>query len=54
MDLCSLVPGLRGINGGPLSNAKIVEELTALMIGINIRYKLPEGVGIRFTGLPDA
>ncbi len=52
--LCALVPGLRGINGGPLSNAKIVEEMTALMIGINIRYKLPEGVGIRFTGLPEA
>ncbi len=53
-ELCGLVPGLRGINGGPLSNAKIVEEMTALMIGINIRYKLPEGVGIRFTGLPEA
>ena len=54
MELCALIPGLRGIDGGPLSNAKIVEELTALMIGINIRYKLPEGVGIRFTGLPEA
>ncbi len=53
MGLCKLVPGLRGIDGGPLSNAKIVEEITALMIGINIRYKLPEGVGIRFTGLPE-
>ncbi len=52
--LCSLVPGLRGLNGGVLSNAKIVEEMTALMIGINIRYKLPEGVGVRFTGLPEA
>jgi hypothetical protein len=36
-----------------LSNAKIVEEMTALMIGINIRHKLPEGVGVRFTGLPE-
>lgn len=53
MGLCGLIPGLRGINGGVLSNAKIVEEMTALMIGINIRYKLPEGVGVRFTGLPD-
>lgn len=52
--LCSLIPGLRGINGGLLSNAKIVEEMTALMIGINIRHKLPEGVGIRFTGLPES
>lgn len=54
MALCKLIPGLRGIDGGPLTNAKIVEELTALMIGINIRYKVPEGSGIRFTGLPEA
>jgi len=53
MALCGLVPGLRGLNGGPLSNARIVEEMTALLIGMNIRYKQPEGLGIRFTGLPD-
>lgn len=52
--LCGLIPGLRGLDGGVLANAKIVEEMTALMIGINIRYKLPEGVGVRFTGLPEA
>ncbi len=52
MELCKLVPGVRAIDGGPLSNARIVESLTALMIGINIRYKVPEGVGLRFTGLP--
>ncbi len=52
MDLCALVPGLRAIDGGPLANARIVESLTALMIGINIRYKIPAGVGLRFTGLP--
>jgi NADPH-dependent F420 reductase len=54
MELCTLVPGLRAVNGGPLSNARIVEEITALLIGLNIRYKTPEGLGIRFTGLPDA
>ncbi len=53
MRLCPLVPGLRAVDGGPLSNARIVEEITALLIGMNIRYKLPEGLGIRFTGLPD-
>jgi hypothetical protein len=51
MDLCPLVPGLRAINGGPLSNARVVEDLTALLIGLNIRHKTPEGLGIRFTGL---
>ena len=54
MDLCPLVPGLRAVDGGPLSNARIVEEMTALLIGLNIRYKLPEGLGLRFTGLPEA
>ena len=54
MGLCRLVPGLRAVNGGLLANARIVEEITALMIGINVRYKLPEGTGIRFTGLPEA
>jgi hypothetical protein len=53
MALCPLIPGLRAVDGGPLSNARIVEALTALLIGMNIRYKLPEGLGIRFTGLPD-
>ena len=54
MALCELVPGLRALNGGPLANARIVEDITALMIGLNIRYKLPEGTGIRFTGLPES
>ncbi|MBW2272790.1 MAG: NADPH-dependent F420 reductase [Deltaproteobacteria bacterium] len=53
MALCPLVPGLRAVDGGPLSNARIIEEITALLIGMNIRYKLPEGLGLRFTGLPD-
>lgn len=49
MALCKLVPGLRAVNGGPLANARIVEEWTALLIGLNIRYKLPEGFGLRLT-----
>lgn len=52
MELCDLVPGLRAVDGGPLSNARIVEALTALLIGMNVRYKTPEGIGIRFTGIP--
>jgi NADPH-dependent F420 reductase len=54
MALCGLVPGLRGVNGGPLGNARIVEAVTALLIGLNVRYKVPEGLGIRLTGLPEA
>lgn len=52
MELCPLVPGLRAVDGGPLANARVVEAITALLIGMNIRYRVAEGVGIRFTGLP--
>ena len=53
MALCELVPGVRPINGGPLANARYVEGWTALLIGMNIRYKVPEGMGFRLTGLPE-
>jgi NADPH-dependent F420 reductase len=53
MALCDLVPGLRAVDGGPLANARIVESITALLIGLNIRYRVPEGIGLRFTGLPE-
>ena len=46
-----LVDGLRAVNAGPLEQARIVEPLTALLIGINIRYKTH--AGIRITGIPD-
>ena len=52
MALCALVPGLRAVDGGPLANARIAESITALLIGLNARYKVAEGIGIRFTGLP--
>ena len=53
MALCPLIPGLRAVDGGPLGNARIVEDITALLIGMNIRYKQPSGLGIRLTGLPE-
>ncbi len=50
-ELVSKIPGARALNGGKLENARIVESLTALLIGLNLRYKV-HGAGIRFTGLP--
>jgi len=50
-ELAGKIPGARAINGGKLENARIVESLTALLIGINMRYKV-HSAGIRFTGLP--
>jgi hypothetical protein len=44
--------GTRGIDAGPLANAKVVEGLTSVLISINKQYKVP-GSGIRITGLAD-
>ena len=46
------IPGLRAVNAGPLEMARIVEQLTPLLISINARYKTH--AGIRISGLPDA
>jgi len=53
MQLAEEISGVRAINGGRLENSRIVEQITALLIGINIRYKVT-GAGIRITGLPIA
>jgi len=50
-ELVAKIPGARPVNGGKLENARIVESLTALLIGLNVRYKV-HTAGIRFTGLP--
>jgi NADPH-dependent F420 reductase len=42
--------GMRGLDAGPLQNAVVVEGLTAMLIGINIRYKA-KAAGIRITGI---
>jgi len=49
--LIELIDGLRAVNAGPLEQSRIVEPLTALLIGINSRYKTH--AGIKVTGLPD-
>ena len=49
--LIELIPGLRAVNAGALEMARIVEQLTPLLISINVRYKAH--AGIRITGLPD-
>jgi len=49
-ELAAKIPGVRALDGGPLQNARIVEQITALLIGMNIRYK--GHAGVRITGLP--
>jgi NADPH-dependent F420 reductase len=51
-ELVEAIPGLRFVDAGPLANARLVEPLTALMIGLNRRYKV-HGAGIQIVGLPD-
>ena len=51
MELATKIPGAKAIDGGRLENSRIVEQITALLIGINIRYKVSDA-GIRITGLP--
>ena len=48
--LAAKLPGVRAIDGGKLENARTLEQITALLIGLNIRHK-GHG-GIRITGLP--
>jgi NADPH-dependent F420 reductase len=49
-ELAESIPGARAINGGPLENARIVEQLTALLIQINVKYKIHHA-GLRITGI---
>ncbi|MGH2746776.1 MAG: NADPH-dependent F420 reductase [Actinomycetota bacterium] len=48
--LVEAIPELRYVDAGPLENARIVEPITALLIGINRRYKT-DRAGIRITGI---
>jgi 8-hydroxy-5-deazaflavin:NADPH oxidoreductase len=51
-ELAAKIPGVRALDGGKLENARTVEQITALLIGLNIRHK--GHAGIRITGLPPA
>jgi len=49
-NLAIRIPGVRALDGGKLENARILEQITALLIGLNIRHKGHSG--IRISGLP--
>jgi 8-hydroxy-5-deazaflavin:NADPH oxidoreductase len=50
-ELAHMIPGVRAINGGRLENARTVEQITALLIAVNQKYKT-HTAGLRLTGLP--
>jgi hypothetical protein len=47
--LVEAIPGCRFVDAGALANSRTVEAMTALLIGLNARYKTH--TGIRITGL---
>ena len=49
--LIERIDGLRAVNAGALEMAHIVEQLTPLLISVNVRYKTH--AGLRVTNLPD-
>jgi len=51
-ELARKISGVRALDGGKLENARIVEQITAVLIGLNIRHKGHSG--LRITGLPVA
>ena len=50
--LIERIDGLRAVNAGALEMARIVEQLTPMLISINTRYKTH--AGLRIQGLPEA
>jgi NADPH-dependent F420 reductase len=50
-ELARKIRGVRALDGGKLENARIVEQITAVLIGLNIRHKGHSG--LRITGLPE-
>jgi NADPH-dependent F420 reductase len=49
-ELVAMLPGARAVDGGPLRNGRLIENLVSLLIAINRRNKVKHA-GIRITGL---
>jgi hypothetical protein len=49
-ELAETIPGVRAIDAGPLENARFLENSAALLVALNLRYKVKHS-GMRITGL---
>ena len=49
-ELVGLIPRLRPLDAGSLSNASAVEAMTAVLLHLNVRYQT-KAASVRFTGL---
>ncbi|GBF36165.1 conserved hypothetical protein [Methanofervidicoccus abyssi] len=50
IEVVNSIEGCKGIDCGELEMSRYVEQITPILIGLNIKYKL-KGSGIRITGL---
>jgi len=50
LDLVKSIVGARGFDAGALENSRTVEQITALLVSLNIRYKV-KSAGLRITGI---
>lgn len=46
IELAAAIEGARGIDGGPLANAQLVEGITVLLVAVNRNYKTQAGIRI--------
>ncbi len=51
LDLVKSIGGARGFDAGALENSRTIEQVTALLVSLNIRYKV-KSAGLRITGIP--
>jgi NADPH-dependent F420 reductase len=51
MELAETMRGVRALDGGPLAYSRYVEDITALLLALNRRYKAH--ASIKFTGIGD-
>ncbi|MCI6774868.1 NADPH-dependent F420 reductase [Methanobrevibacter boviskoreani] len=51
-ELIGKIPGIRVIDAGALEKSQLIEAVTPLLIGLNIKYKSKYG-GFRITGIPN-
>ena len=50
MDLARAIPGVRGFDAGPIENSRTIEQLTALLVSLNVRHGV-KTAGLRITGV---
>jgi NADPH-dependent F420 reductase len=50
LDLVKGIVGARGFDAGALENSRTIEQITALLVSLNIRYKA-KSAGLRITGI---